>query len=208
MRASDKDGEIFVSPRKNVEPYRSIVLRFRKTVWPGDKYSFKMSVLFDFGREVTRWEDTFFFDWGTENIDEIVFLGTTPLFVSALGEWKKTPKGTVLVPLKGWKRIKSPARKRKTLRFEWGKPPTFLIRETFRFCSDVSPKSVKARFLVPRVTKEQRSQWYGPNKEKAVSTTDSNKNVLVTVSMVRKDCNTWEYVARYYVILGRSICRT
>ncbi|RMG28580.1 MAG: hypothetical protein D6732_18720 [Methanobacteriota archaeon] len=196
-KARDKNGEISVSPSKVISPHTPITISLRHPVSFGQKYAFTLSALFSPEEGFGRWKNTFVMDWGKENLDEIIFIKTRPLFVSGIGKWEKQGESFILTPARGWKSLIGHSRKGKTIRFEWGDPPKFHLMEEFTLRSPNSLENVRVKFFIPKETENHYSRIISGKCDVVL---DPSKNLEATAVMDQVDDNTWKYRIIYEVI--------
>lgn len=197
LKAKDKMGGLSVSPAKVIAPNTTITVSLRAPVGFNQKYAFTLSALFSPEEGFGRWHNTFVLDWGKESLDEIIFIKTRPLFVSGIGKWEKKGDSFILTPATGWKSLVSHTRKGKTIRFEWGEPPKFLLQEEFTLVSTNSLEDVRVKFFVPKETEDHYCRIISGNCDIQL---DPSKNLEATTLMEKVDASTWKYRIRYEVI--------
>ncbi len=200
MKAKDKEGELQVTPFENILPHTTISVNLRRPVAFGQKQAFKISAFIEPKEGIGKWKETYVMDWGQENLDEIVFIRTNPLFVSGIGQWKRENDSYILTPVRGWKTLVSHTRKGKTIRFEWGKPPKYLLKEEFMLRADTPIDDVKVKFFIPRKTEEQSTRIVKGGCETKM---DQSKNLEAEATMEKHGNGEWTYEILYEVSLRK-----
>ncbi|MBD3192880.1 MAG: hypothetical protein GF308_19730 [Candidatus Heimdallarchaeota archaeon] len=183
-KAEDKHGRLSTQVNHRTKEQVEVEIDFRKPVFQGKKYSYKLTLLLD-DSLIDRIGSIKVLNWPKENITKIWLVGEDLFFSSVLANINEKSNRYEIIPSKGAKSLISHSRKASAIRLEYGNSSIkYLLEHTFilRNTSANSCLDIEAQFHLPPETKYQKTRLIDIPENVTISY-DQDKNTLATLSI-------------------------